>query len=100
MDRINLRNDLSEEHTVVNIVAQDLQGLLYLISRGLSRCGLDIHVAKVATWRGLCENNFYVTAPTGSQIPERDLPVWKGLIAHVLSDVGNESPNSAPKRQS
>ena len=93
LDSIRLRNDLSEEHTVVNIVAPDLQGLLYLISRGLSRCGVDIHSAKVATWRGLCENNFYVTSPTGSQIPDRDLPVWTDLIAHVLSGGGDESPN-------
>jgi UTP:GlnB (protein PII) uridylyltransferase len=93
LDSIRLRNDLSEEHTVANIVAPDLQGLLYLISRGLSRCGVDIHSAKVATWRGLCENNFYVTSPTGSQIPDRDLPVWTDLIAHVLSGGGDESPN-------
>ena len=49
---MDLRNDLSEEHTVVHIVAGDLQGLLYLMCRGISRCGLNIHSAKIATWQG------------------------------------------------
>ena len=48
LDAIDLHNDLSEEHTVVHIVAHDLQGLLYLMTRSLSRCGLDIHSAKIS----------------------------------------------------
>jgi len=92
LDRVDLRNDLSEEHTVVHIVAQDLQGLLYLMTRGVSHCGLHIHSAKVATWRALAENNFYVTGPAGGQIRDEDLPVWKNRIEHVLGGTGADSP--------
>ncbi|MDM7997820.1 MAG: HD domain-containing protein [Acidobacteriota bacterium] len=84
VDAIDLHNNLSEEHTVVHIVAHDLQGLLYLMTRCLSRCGLDIHSAKIATWNGRAENNFYVTATTGGQIPDRDLPSWKYRLAQAL----------------
>ena len=87
LDAIDLHNDLSEEHTVVHIVARDLQGLLYLMTRSLSRCGLDIHSAKIATWNARAENNFYVTSITGGRIPDRDLPAWAAQLARVLQGV-------------
>lgn len=84
IDAIDLRNDLSEEHTVVHIVAPDLQGLLYLMTRALSRCGLHIHSAKVATWNGRAENNFYVTAGAGP-IPDAELDRWTGRLRAELA---------------
>jgi len=84
LEGIDLHNDLSEDHTVVHIVAHDLQGLLYLMTRCLSRCGLDIHSAKIATWNARAENNFYVTAEGGGQIPDLELPAWTGRLARVL----------------
>jgi [protein-PII] uridylyltransferase len=84
LDSIDLRNDLSEEHTVIHIVAHDLQGLLYLMTRCLSHCGLDIHSAKIATWNARAENNFYVTSMAGGQIPDSDLPVWTDRLARAL----------------
>jgi len=88
LDAIDLHNDLSEEHTVVHIVARDLQGLLYLMTRCLSRCGLDIHSAKIATWNARAENNFYVTSITGGQIPDEDLQAWTNTLARVLKGEG------------
>jgi [protein-PII] uridylyltransferase len=88
LDGIDLRNDLSEEHTVVHILAQDLQGLLYVMTRSLSRCGLDIHSAKIATWNARAENNFYVTAGHGGQLPDLELPDWTDRLARVLTGKG------------
>jgi [protein-PII] uridylyltransferase len=90
LDAIDLHNDLSEEHTVIHIVAHDLQGLLYLMTRSLSRCGLDIHSAKIATWNARAENNFYVTSLTGGQIPDRDLQEWTNQLARQLRGVPPE----------
>jgi [protein-PII] uridylyltransferase len=84
LDSIDLRNDLSEEHTVVHIVADDLQGLLYVMSRSLSRSGLHIHSAKIATWQARAENNFYVTTEAGGQIPDSELPIWTDRLRHAL----------------
>jgi [protein-PII] uridylyltransferase len=83
-DSISCSNDLSEEHTVVNIVAHDLQGLLYLMTRSLSRCGLHIHSAKIATWNARAENNFYVTTAAGERIPDADLSLWTDRLARAL----------------
>jgi UTP:GlnB (protein PII) uridylyltransferase len=85
VEGVDLRNDLSEEHTVVHIIARDLQGLLYLMTRALSRNGLHIHSAKVATWNARAENNFYVTALTGGQIPSRELEQWRKQILSALA---------------
>jgi len=90
LESIDLRNDLSEEHTVVHLIARDLQGLLYLMTRALSRCGLNIHSARVATWNARAENNFYVTTVTGGQIPEAELPLWKEQLRQVLCGSGRE----------
>ena len=98
-DSISCSNDLSEEHTVVNIVAHDLQGLLYLMTRSLSRCGLHIHSAKIATWNARAENNFYVTTAAGERIPDADLSLWTDRLARALQagepfDSGFQIPDS------
>lgn len=85
LDSIDLHNDLSEEHTVVHIVAGDLQGLLYLMTRSLSRCGLHIHSAKIATWNARAENNFYVTTADGGQLPDQELPTWTDRLSRALT---------------
>jgi [protein-PII] uridylyltransferase len=84
LDSIDLHNDFSEEHTVVHIVAHDLQGLLYLMTRSLSSLGLHIHSAKVATWNARAENNFYVTSGAGGQIPDSDLLQWTERLRRFL----------------
>ncbi len=89
LDVIDLRNDLSEEHTVVHIVARDLQGLLYIMTRSLSRCGLHIHSAKIATFHARAENNFYVTASGAGQLPDFALPEWTKRLHRILSGEEN-----------
>lgn len=59
--RIGMRNDLSDEHTVLTIVNDNVPGLLYFLTRALASLGLDIHSAKVTTWGGRVEDAFYVT---------------------------------------
>jgi [protein-PII] uridylyltransferase len=85
LESLELRNDLSEEHTVVHLIAHDSHGLLYAMTRALSRCGLHIHTAKVATWNTLAENNFYVTDLSGHQLKPQDLAAWKLNLSRQLS---------------
>jgi [protein-PII] uridylyltransferase len=84
LDSVDLHNDISEEHTVVHVIARDLQGLLYLMTRAVSRSGLHIHSARVATWAARAENNFYVTTLAGGQIPDAELHLWKEALARTL----------------
>jgi [protein-PII] uridylyltransferase len=91
LDSIDLRNDLSEEHTIVHIIANDIPGLLYVMSHTLSQCNLPIHSAKVTTWQGHAENNFYITMRYGGQIPDDELPMWTDRLRHRLQSVAEES---------
>lgn len=60
-ERIGARNDLSDEHTVITLVNDNIPGLLYRTTRVLASLGLDIHTAKITTWAGHAEDAFYVT---------------------------------------
>ena len=46
---LHVDNDHSEKYTVLEIVADDAIGLLYRISRGLSRLGCDLDLALIST---------------------------------------------------
>jgi UTP:GlnB (protein PII) uridylyltransferase len=59
--RISVRNDLSDEHSVLTVVNDNVPGLLYYVTRALASLGLDIHSAKITTWAGRAEDAFYVT---------------------------------------
>jgi [protein-PII] uridylyltransferase len=83
-DSLDLRNDLSEEHTVVHIVANDLPGLLYAVCNSMACCRFCIHSAKIATWQARAEDNFYVTTEAGGQIPESDFPMWIDRLRILL----------------
>ena len=73
----------------MHIIARDLQGLLYLMTRALSRNGLHIHSAKVATWNARAENNFYVTDSDGRADPGRRIrEQWRKQILKSLSGQG------------
>jgi [protein-PII] uridylyltransferase len=72
-ERLAARNDLSEDHTVIELVAGDRRGLLYLTTAVLSRRGLDIHSANIATWQGKAEDTYYVTLRGGGKVPDEQL---------------------------
>jgi hypothetical protein len=59
--RISIRNDLSDEHSVLTVVNDNVPGLLYYVTRALAALGLDIHSAKITTWAGRAEDAFYIT---------------------------------------
>ncbi len=62
--KISARNDLSDEHTVLTLVCDNVPGLLYHIARAFAALDLDIHTAKVTTWGGQAEDAFYLTHRT------------------------------------
>ncbi len=59
--KISARNDLSDEHTVLTLMCDNVPGLLYHITRAVATLELDIHTAKVTTWGGQAEDAFYIT---------------------------------------
>lgn len=68
--RLSFDNALSEHHTVLEIITEDRVGLLYVLGRALTECGLDIALAKIATENGAAIDTFYVTELDGRQLTE------------------------------
>ena len=58
---VNFTRDLSDEHTVMEVIAADRPGLLARIGWALADAGVRIRNAKIATFGERAEDVFYVT---------------------------------------
>jgi [protein-PII] uridylyltransferase len=76
---IEIRNDLSERHSVVEADATDARGLLYRVTRAMSQAGWDIHSARVSTLDGEARDAFYVTDAEGRKLPADPEPIRQRL---------------------
>ncbi|NCO33526.1 MAG: hypothetical protein GW893_06610, partial [Armatimonadetes bacterium] len=85
IEQAEARNDLSNEHTVLHLVAGDVKGLLYFVTRAVAQLGLDIHTAKITTWSGKAEDAFYVTRRDRHRISDQDLSRVEERIKELLS---------------
>lgn len=68
--KVAVDNQLSDTHTVVEVKCPDRVGLLYLITRTLSREGLDIGSARIATEIDQAFDTFYVTDRDGRKVED------------------------------
>lgn len=86
----NVRVDVEfEDHpryTIIDVYAFDTLGFLYRITSTMSRLGLNIAFAKIATRADGIVDAFYVTDLTGSKIdaPERREYIRSELLATVM----------------
>jgi [protein-PII] uridylyltransferase len=65
-------NHLSDTHTVVEVKCPDRMGLLYLITVTLSKLGLSIASARIATDIDHAVDTFYVVDRRGRRIEDSD----------------------------
>jgi [protein-PII] uridylyltransferase len=65
---VRVDDDASDFATVLEIGAPDRMGLLYDITDVLSRAGIDVHLAKVATFDGRVVDAFYVRDELGRKL--------------------------------
>ena len=66
--KITIDNELSDSYTVIEVKCPDRVGLLYLITRTLSRLGLDIASARIATEIDQAYDTFYVHDRQGRKL--------------------------------
>ncbi|MEX2275917.1 MAG: ACT domain-containing protein [Actinomycetota bacterium] len=66
--KITVDNEASDFFTVIEVGAPDRLGLLYDITRTLAELGLDVHLAKVATYGERVIDAFYVRDTVGRKI--------------------------------
>jgi [protein-PII] uridylyltransferase len=69
---VRVDDDASDFSTVLEIGAPDRMGLLYDITDVLSRAGIDVHLAKVATFDGRVVDAFYVRDELGRKLADPD----------------------------
>ena len=65
---VTVDNAASDFATVIEVGASDRLGLLYDITRTFAELGLDVHLAKVATYEGRVVDSFYVRDAVGRKL--------------------------------
>jgi [protein-PII] uridylyltransferase len=67
---VKFENDLSGDFTIIDVFAADAPGLLFRITRAMSRGGLVIGRARISTEADRAIDSFYVVDESGSKITE------------------------------
>ncbi|MCL5103373.1 MAG: HD domain-containing protein [Armatimonadetes bacterium] len=70
---VRVMENLSDHETVVEIRAVDVPGILHYLTRRISRQGLNIHSARVATWGHEVRDVFYITNSGGNRLTEEQI---------------------------
>jgi [protein-PII] uridylyltransferase len=80
-NRVVIDNETSSFFTIIEVFAYDFRGLLYLISDAISRCGLNIRTAKIATKVDQVVDVFYVKDENDGKVddPQR--------VEHIKSEI-------------
>lgn len=66
--RVHVDNEVSSFYTLIEVIANDFPGLLFIITHTLHGLGLEIHVAKIGTKRDQVVDTFYVRRVSGEKI--------------------------------
>jgi [protein-PII] uridylyltransferase len=88
-----VRNDVSDFYTVVDVTADDRQGLLYDLTSALSEHGLEIYVSKATTVLDQVADTFYVK--DGSQKRLTDAVAVERLREALVETAG--APPDEPR---
>jgi Na+:H+ antiporter len=67
---VDIDNQASPWHTIVEVRARDRSGLLYRVATALARAGADIHLAQVTTQDGVAVDTFSVTGANGGKLDD------------------------------
>lgn len=71
-NRVVVDNNMSSFFTIIEVFAYDFPGLLHRIADAISRCGLNIRVAKIATKLDQVVDVFYVRDESDEKIIDPD----------------------------
>jgi [protein-PII] uridylyltransferase len=65
---VRIDNETSDGFTIVDVFADDRQGLLHVITNAIFQLGLSIHAARISTRLDQVADVFYVTDQTGRKL--------------------------------
>jgi [protein-PII] uridylyltransferase len=84
---VTVDDEVSDFFTVIEVSATDRIGLLYDVTQALYEQGLDVHLAKVATYGGRVVDAFYVRDALGRKLEDPEhREALERAIAQRLSD--------------
>ena len=61
-------NETSDRFTIIDVFADDRQGLLYVITHAIFKLGLSVHAARISTRLDQVADVFYVSDLEGGKI--------------------------------
>ncbi|QDT42122.1 Bifunctional uridylyltransferase/uridylyl-removing enzyme [Gimesia alba] len=72
LGRVEIDNQSSKRCTIIDVIAHDRTGLLYIVSRAISRMGLSVVMAKISTHLDQVVDVFYVLDEHDRKIEDGD----------------------------
>lgn len=72
LGRVEIDNHSSKRCTIIDVIAHDRTGLLYIVSRAISRMGLSVVMAKISTHLDQVVDVFYVIDEHDRKIEDHD----------------------------
>ncbi len=86
-NRVVVDNESSSFFTIIEVFSYDFKGLLYRVTNAISRCGLNIRVAKIATTVDQVVDVFYVRDEHDEKVlSHKRLEELKAGIRYVLPE--------------
>jgi [protein-PII] uridylyltransferase len=70
MTEVRIDNETSDSCTIIDVFADDRQGLLYVITNAIFQLGLSIHAARISTRLDQVADVFYVTDQLGRKVSD------------------------------
>jgi [protein-PII] uridylyltransferase len=67
---VRIDNETSDGFTIIDVFADDRQGLLYVITNAIFQLGLSVHAARISTRLDQVADVFYVTDQRGKKIED------------------------------
>lgn len=67
---VRIDNETSDGFTIIDVFADDRQGLLYVITNAIFQLGLSIHAARISTRLDQVADVFYITDQRGKKLDD------------------------------
>ena len=67
---VRIDNETSDRFTILDVFADDRQGLLYIITNAIFQLGLSVHASRISTRLDQVADVFYVTGADGKKVEE------------------------------
>jgi [protein-PII] uridylyltransferase len=81
---LNLNNEISENCTVLEMLAEDRLGFAYSVANCLTRLGLNIAFAKLSTEKTMAFDVFYLTDESGGKLPQERFETLLSQLEEAL----------------